>query len=73
LKREGVRAGVPDMFLAAPGNGYHGLFIELKAGKSGRVSPAQEEMQKILSAHGYAVAVCRSLDAAKSKIEEYLQ
>ena len=72
MKREGVRAGVPDLFLAAPNKTSYGLFLEMKAGKAGRVSPAQDEMQKILSAHGYAVAVCRSFDEAKTTIEEYL-
>jgi hypothetical protein len=29
-KRTGRKKGVPDMFLPIAGNGYHGLFIELK-------------------------------------------
>ena len=33
LKREGVRAGVPDLFLPVARGKYHGMFVELKAGK----------------------------------------
>ena len=32
LKRQGVKAGVPDIVLPAVRAGYHGLYIELKAG-----------------------------------------
>ena len=34
LKSMGVKAGVSDIFVAIPKNGYHGLFIELKHGKN---------------------------------------
>lgn len=34
LKRQGVKAGVPDICLPVARNGYHGLHIELKAGKT---------------------------------------
>ena len=34
LKRQGVKAGVPDIMLPAARAGYHGLYIELKAGKN---------------------------------------
>lgn len=30
LKAEGVKAGVPDLFLPVARHGYHGLFVELK-------------------------------------------
>jgi len=33
LKAEGVKAGVPDICLPVPRGGYHGLYIEMKAGK----------------------------------------
>ena len=42
LKAEGVRKGVPDLFLAYPHNGYSGLFIEMKKRYGGRVSPEQK-------------------------------
>ncbi len=31
LKRSGVKAGIPDIFLPAANKGRHGLFIELKS------------------------------------------
>ena len=41
LKREGVKSGVPDLFLPVARDGYHGLFIEMKA-IGGRTSPNQK-------------------------------
>ena len=34
LKRQGVKAGVPDIMLPAARAEYHGLYIELKAGEN---------------------------------------
>ena len=42
LKRMGVKKGVADFFLALPQEEFHGLWIELKAGK-GRLSKEQEQ------------------------------
>lgn len=71
LKAEGVRAGVPDVFLAIPAQGYHGLFLELKAPK-GRVSPDQKTMLETLRASGYACCVCFGWDEAREAVEGYL-
>ena len=73
LKREGVRAGVPDLFLAAPNKSSFGLFIELKAGNAGRVSEAQRRMLDLLESHGYACVVCRDLDHAIEAITNHLK
>ena len=43
FKAQGVKAGVPDICLPVPRGKYHGLYIELKRVKGGRVSAAQEE------------------------------
>lgn len=72
LKAEGVKSGVPDIFLAYPSINYHGLFIEMKSAK-GKVSDNQKEWIAGLFQNGYMCAVCYSFDEAKKIIEEYLQ
>lgn len=60
LKREGVRAGVPDLFLPCPRGGYSGLFIEMKRpGMSPR--PAQQAWINALRGQGYMVCVCKTV------------
>lgn len=72
-KQIGVRAGVCDFCLFIPAQGYHGLMIELKApSKTARLSPAQEEMMKILSGQGYVAVVAWGWDDAKNRILGYL-
>lgn len=71
LKKEGVRAGVSDLFLAAPRGGWHGAFIELKT-ETGAVSDAQVEFLDAAQVSAYQTAVCRSLDSAIEVIESYL-
>jgi len=76
LKAEGVRAGVPDYFLAIPNHSYHGLFLELKAGGAGvpkgRVSPEQREMLVHLNTGGYMASIVCGIDEAVRAVEEYL-
>lgn len=72
LKRQGVRAGVPDLFLPVSRGGYHGLFIELKYGKN-KPTKKQTEWLKSLNEQGYAVAVCYGCDEASEKILKYLK
>lgn len=71
LKAEGVKPGVPDLCLPVARQGYHGLFIEMKA-KGGAISPAQRSMHEQLLAQGYAVEVCWDWMEAKDAIEHYL-
>ena len=72
LKAQGVRAGVPDLCLPVSRGGKHGLYIELKRRKGGRVSPEQLEWMECLMQEGYHCAVCKGWDAAAKVIEEYL-
>lgn len=51
LKRQGVKAGVPDIMLPAARAGYHGLYIELKAGKN-TTTKKQKEWLEYLTAAG---------------------
>lgn len=73
MKAEGVLAGVPDVFLAWPSKGRHGLFLELKRAKGGNVSEAQKIITVILRDAGYGVAVCHGWEAARSVILQYLE
>lgn len=72
LKAEGVMCGVPDLLLAWPAGGYHGLFIELKRRRGGRVSPDQEKWHGRLRQAGYAVVVARGCTEAAELITAYL-
>lgn len=72
LKRQGVKAGIPDLFLPCARKGFHGLYIELKRAKGGKVSEAQSETIEWLRCQGYAVEVCCGADEAQKVIEWYL-
>ena len=72
LRDEGVLAGVPDVFLPCPSGGKHGLYIEMKRQKGGRVSPAQKAVMQALRMQGYEVAVCHGWQEARGCIEQYL-
>ena len=72
MKREGARAGVPDLFLAVAKRGYYGMYIEMKT-ETGRVQPSQEEMMSLLQAQGYMCVVCRGWEEARRNIVAYLE
>lgn len=72
LQQEGVRAGVPDLFLAIPADNWHGLWIEMKISRGGRVSKAQAIMHEQLNAQKYKVVVCKGCDEAIAAIKTYL-
>lgn len=72
LKAEGVKSGVPDIFLPIPNPTSNGLFIEMKRQKGGTVSKGQEEWLKKLEKQGYKAVVCKGAAEAISVIEEYL-
>lgn len=71
MKRQGVKAGVPDLCLPVPRSGFHGLYIEMKFGK-GRTSEDQDRWINNLKAQGYYCAVCFGADAAIRTICEYM-
>lgn len=73
FKAQGVKAGVPDIFLPCARGGYHGLYIELKRTKGGKLSAVQKEWIDALRGQGYKVIVCYGFDEAKGIITEYLE
>ena len=72
LKAEGVKAGVEDVFLDVARGGYHGLRIEMKAGKN-KPTPEQKDWMARHNAEGYLAIVCYSWAEAREVIEGYLE
>lgn len=73
LKKEGLKAGVPDVFLSVARKNYHGLYIEMKDRKSGTTSDSQKEWIENLHQQGYDVHVCHGWEVAKDTILWYLK
>ena len=71
LKLQGVKAGVPDLCLPVPSGGYHGLYIELKAGRN-KPTPEQRAWLAALDVNGYKTAVCYGWQQAAEEIKSYL-
>lgn len=82
FKAEGVRQGVPDIFLpyqkTIAGVCYNGLFIEMKIPKyktytDGGLSDEQKEWHNRLSNAGYYVATCYGWIEARDKLVWYIE
>ncbi|MDD6824560.1 MAG: VRR-NUC domain-containing protein [Oscillospiraceae bacterium] len=71
LKKQGVKAGVPDLFLPVARGGHFGLFIEMKSGKN-RTTAQQKEWIEALKLQGYRCEVCYGWEAASEVLLDYL-
>ena len=71
LKRQGVKSGLPDMFLPVPKGSFYGLWIELKVGKN-KTSENQDKWIDELCSQGYRCEVCYGFDEAVSVLKGYL-
>lgn len=71
LKAEGVKAGVPDLFLPVSNGVYHGLFIEMKVGRN-KPTGKQIEWCDYLGDAGYKVGICYGSQEAIETLEKYL-
>jgi hypothetical protein len=71
LKRQGVRSGVPDLFLPVARGDKHGLFIEMKI-KGNKPSDNQKVWAFELKQNDYAVETCYGFDEAKAVVCAYL-
>lgn len=71
LKRQGVKAGVPDLMLPVAKQGYHGLFIEMKVGYN-KPTDNQRKWAEKLTKNGYLVKTCWSADEAINVIRNYI-
>lgn len=72
LKAQGVKAGVPDLCIPVASQGYHSLYIEMKAAKGGKISPHQAEWIRLLREQGMCAYVCKGAKNAIPLIEQYL-
>ena len=73
LKAEGLKAGIPDLFLPVSRMGYHGLYIEMKRSKpKGTLKPHQRERMERLAGYGHLCYVCWGTEGAWSIIKQYL-
>lgn len=73
LRAQGVKSGVPDLCLPVARGGNHGLYIELKRQRGGRISEEQVRWIDGLLEQGYAAAICKGWQEAASVIIDYLQ
>ena len=72
LKKEGVKAGVPDICIALPKGPFHGMYLEYKT-KTGRPTKEQLEWLENLDEAGYHTALCKGIEAAQDEINSYLR
>jgi len=72
LVKAGLKKGVPDICVAVPKMGMHGLYIELKKDKQSKVSKEQIEWIKKLSHQKYIATVCYGADEAINLIASYM-
>ena len=72
MKAEGVKSGVPDMFLPIPVGAYCGMFIELKRRQGGQISSSQREFLRALVSR-YRAVVANGAEQAIEKILAYLE
>lgn len=72
LKRQGVKAGVPDLCLPVACGAYHGLYIELKYGDN-TTTDKQDGWIAALRQQGYCAVVCYGWEQAQRALEQYLK
>lgn len=72
LTAEGVKRGVPDICLPVARDRYHGLWIEMKAGR-GKLTADQTRWLTMLQKQGYMVFLAYGWAEAAEVIEAYLE
>lgn len=71
LKAEGVKAGVADICYPIPLQGKHGLWIEMKKPKVGKVADKQSDWAINMSICGHATTTCYGWKAARQAFLDY--
>lgn len=70
LKRMGVKAGMPDIFIPQKSVNSLGFFCELKVGKN-TPTPIQKEVMQKLQDSGYYCCIARSLEEFQKEFYQY--
>lgn len=73
LVAEGLKSGVPDICLPVARGGYHGLYIELKRLRGGKLTEDQRDWLDALNDEGYMTTMCKGWQAASEVILRYLE
>lgn len=72
LKKEGVRAGVPDLCLPVANKNHNALYIEMKRKKGNKPTTNQLFWITKLNEYGNYATVCYGADQAIDVIKKYL-
>jgi hypothetical protein len=72
MKRTGTKAGIPDVCIPLAKEPYHGLYIELKPLKGGRVSDNQKYWLDLLNRNGYFATIAHGADEAIGIVLNYM-
>jgi hypothetical protein len=71
MRAEGMRRGVPDVFIPVARGGFYGLFIEFKR-RGRRPDEAQQEWAQRLNKAGYLVELAYSCDEGIKITQAYM-
>ncbi len=63
---------MPDIFVPIARGAYHGMYIEMKAGRN-TTTQAQKRIMKLLEEQGYYCVVCYFAGEALEKLGDYLR
>jgi hypothetical protein len=72
MRDEGLTAGIADICLPYPINGYHGLYAEVKS-HEGRLRQDQREFLAEMAKRGYLTDLWRTFDQAQVVLMRYVQ
>lgn len=72
LLKMGYSSGTPDIWILEPKGKYHGLIIELKKVKGGRISEEQIGWLEELNLRGYRACRCNGAGEALTVVTEYM-
>lgn len=70
LWKEGFSVGLPDVVVAFPASGWHGMFLEFKS-YGGKIGHSQDEWAKRLTAAGYCHRYVDEVEEAIKMTKNY--